>query len=327
MIVRRATQDDVGAIVDLVNEVFGLNRDLEWFSHFHFKNPNGDSILWVAQDDNGDIVSYRSIVRFKAHYLDRLIEGGQLADACTRPDCRGRGIYGKVNAETLKDFFGSGGDMAYAFPSPSNYQILARRFGFHTVAEIRQGFCPLAAYPTSSAAESLAKCVHSLVFRTSISENPSITIVPTSEGLDTVTFPPVEGGRVAFDRSRGFLEWRTSMPGRRYWIALMDEQNYAIIGEAHRRGLRVCTITDMRCANRFAKRELLNGIQSWAGMRHYQGLYTWPNHDWQTYLGAGFVPAPRRTPLLVRFNEESSLREKLFRWKEWDIRLLDTDAY
>lgn len=327
MIVRRATHNDVGAIVNLVNEVFGLNRDLEWFTHFHLKNPNGKSILWVAQDDNGDIVSYRSIVRFKAYYLDHMIQGGQLADACTRPDCRGRGIYSRVNAEALKDFFTSGGEMAYSFPSPSNYRILVGRFGFQSVADFRQGFCPLSSYPASGIFQKLAKQAHRAVFLKRMQVDPGVTMVSAAEVMDGLAFSTGEGSRLTFDRSRDFLRWRTSIPGRRYWIALIDGQNYAIVGEAYRRGLRVCTIADIRCTNRYAKNTLLKGIQTWGDAKNYDGVYAWLSRDWFVHVSAGFVPAPGQTNLVVRFNDEFPLRQKLGRPEVWNVRLLDTDAY
>jgi hypothetical protein len=327
MAVRRATQSDFVAIVDLVNKVFGLNRGLEWFTHFHHNNPSGESILWLAQDDKGDVVSYRSIVRFRAYFSDHVIEGGQFADACTRPDYRGRGIYSKVNAKAMEDFFGSGGDMIYAFPSPSNYRILTSRFGFQSVEDIGQGFCPLRAYHTSGTLEDLAKQAHELVFRRRTRIDPSITVIPASEGLADLVFPSGGGRRFAIDRSQEFLRWRTSIPGRRYWIAVMDECNYAILGEADRHGLRVCTVMDMRCTSQSAKSRLLGGIRSWADARDYEGVYSWLRHDRFTYIGAGFVPTPNQTHLVVRFNEALPLHQRPRRREEWDLRLLDTDAY
>jgi predicted N-acetyltransferase YhbS len=326
MNVRRATQNDFAAIVNLINDVFGTDRDLEWFTHFHLDNPSGESILWLAQDDKGDVVSYRSIVRFKAYYLDQVIDGGQLADACTRPDYRGRGIYSKVHAKTMEDFFGSGGDMIYAFPVPSNYRILTSRFGFQHVADIRQGFCPLSAYRTVSVMGDVAKQVHKLMFRRRTRLDPSITVAPAWEGLETIAFSDDNVGKLAIDRSQEFLKWRTSIPGRRYWMAVMDECNYAILGEAVVRGLRTCTVLDIRGTNQSAKSRLLNGIRNWADSRDYEGVYSWLSRNCFTYVGAGFVPVHNQVPLVVQFNEGSSCRHRLCRREEWDLRLLDTDS-
>jgi predicted N-acetyltransferase YhbS len=326
MIIRRATRNDLAAIVNLIDEVFGLDRDLDWFAHFHHNNPSGESILWLAQDDKGDVVSCRSIVRFRAHYLDQTIEAGQLADACTRVDYRGKGIYSKVHAKTMEDFFGSGGDMIYSLPVPSNYRILTSRFGFHHVADIRPGYCPLSAYRTSSVLKAVAKQAHRLVFRRRNRLDPDIIVVPASEGLASIVFPDDNGGRLAIDRSEEFLEWRTSVPGRRYWIAVMDECNYAILGEAVVRGLRTCTVLDIRGTNQSAKSRLLNGIRNWADSRDYEGVYSWLSRNCFTYVGAGFVPVHNQVPLVVQFNEGSSCRHRLCRREEWDLRLLDTDS-
>jgi predicted N-acetyltransferase YhbS len=325
MIIRRATRNDLAAIVNLIDEVFGLDRDLDWFAHFHHNNPSGESILWLAQDDKGDVVSCRSIVRFRAHYLDQTIEAGQLADACTRVDYRGKGIYSKVHAKTMEDFFGSGGDMIYSLPVPSNYRILTSRFGFHHVADIRPGYCPLSAYRTSSVLKAVAKQAHRLVFRRRNRLDPDIIVVPASEGLASIVFPDDNGGRLAIDRSEEFLEWRTSVPGRRYWIAVMDECNYAILGEAVQCGSGICTVLDMRCANQSAKGRLLNAILNWADARAYDGVYSWLSHDWSSYVGAGFTPVPSQVPLVVQFNEGFSHRHRLCRREQWDLRMLDHD--
>lgn len=327
MTVRRATQNDLAAIVNLINGVFGVDRDLEWFTHFHHNNPSGESVLWLAQNDEGEAVSYRSIVRFRAYYMDHMIEGGQFADACTRSDYRGRGIYSKVNTRAMEDFFGSGGDMIYAFPGPHNYRILTDKFSFQSIADFRQGFCPLDAYPAVSVPANLAKRTHEIMFRKSPGADPGVTVVPAHEGLAALVFPRSDGGKLSIDRSQEFLKWRTSVPGRRYWIAAMDQHNYAILGEAVRHGLRVCTVTDMRYANRFAKSRLLSGIRTWADARDYEGVYSWLSRDWLTYVRAGFVPVANQTHLLVRFSEEFPLRHRLSRGEEWDLRLLDTDAY
>ena len=327
LIVRRATHNDFAAIVDLINEVFGLDRDMEWFTHLNYDNPSGHSVLWLAQDDKGDVVSYRSIARFRAYYLDHVIEGGQFADACTRPDYRGRGIYSRVNAEAVEDFFGSGGDMIYAFPSPSNYRILTSKFGFQSIADIRQGFCPLSAFPTSGVLEGLAKHVHKLAFRRGKRADPNMTVISAPERLAALALPYSDRGKLAIDRSQEFLRWRLSMPGRRYWIAAMDECNYAVVGEADRHGLRVCTVMDMRCTDQSAKSALLSCILNWADGRDYEGIYSWLSHDRFIFVGAGFIPAPNQTHLLVRFSEEFPFRHRLCRREEWDLRLLDTDAY
>lgn len=325
MIIRRARENDYAAIVNLINGVFGSNHDVKWFTHFHHNNPNGKSTMWLAQDDGGDVVSYRSIVRFNAHYLDELLKCGQLANACTRADYRGRGVYSKVHAKTMEDFFESGGDMIYAFPVTSNYRVLTSRFGFQHVANIRGGFCPLGAYRTSSVLGDMAKRAHELVFRGRTSLDTSIAVAPASEGLAIVAFSADNGEKVAVDRSHEFLKWRTSMPGRQYWIAVMDECNYAFLGEAFPRGLRTLTVLDMRYVNQYAASRLLSTIQNWADAKGYQGVFSWLGDDWFVYSRSGFVPVPKKTPLVVKFSEAFPYRHAMCRSRVWGLRMLDTD--
>ncbi len=327
MIVRRATPDDFGSIVALINRVFGLDRDLQWFLHFHLDNPRGQSVLWVAENDCGDIVSYRSIVRFLGDYRGQAIECGQLADACTDPALQGKGVYSRVNAAAQDDFFSSGGDLIVAFPSARNHSILTSKFGYREVASIRQGLCPLDAYPRKNMLTKVCNQGHRLVFRCGTLADRDTLIIPATDGLSLIRTASTDCQGLRFDRSTEYLRWRTSIPGRTYWIAVSDVHNHAIVGTARRSGLHVCTVADLVCDSHSARLRLLKRIRNWANENGYQGVYAWLDKDWVSHSLAGFLPTGRRTHLLVRFRDGFPLCDQLSSEEQWNLRLLDTDAY
>lgn len=328
MQIRRALPSDAEQIVALIDKVFGLERSHEWLNHFHHCNPAGDSIMFVAADDSGRVVSYRSIASFTASYRGNRIRCGQLSDACTHPDYRGMGLYGKVNGSAIDEFFLSGGDLIYAFPGRENYAILTAKFGFRHLMSMRHALFPIRHDCWSGTFMRILSRIHSRAF-----PNPRFSLASIRSVTDDGAFSRIApsdciGHRLGFDRSAVTMKWRLHIPGRRYWIAELDEFAHAIIGESCRRGLKVCTILNLKAKSPGSARRLLMDICAWAGSRDYDAVFTWmsPSDSW-TLVRAGFVPAPSKTDLLVRFRADFGLREILLSADRWHVELLDTDAY
>lgn len=329
MLIRPAALDDAEQIVSLINMVFGLDRGREWFYHFHYDNPAGRSVMFVAEDRNGTIVSYRSIVKFRATYMGTGILCGQLSDACTHPDHRGRGLYGKVNRSAIEDFFSSGGDLVYSFPSRANYTILVSKFGFKHVMSMRHALFPLKEDCWSQGGLRVLSRLHSSVFQRSKCSPISVHPILNCRTLRGITISEYNGKVMSFDRSESIMRWRLLMPGRQYWIAsLLEESSQAIIGEACRQGLRVCTVVSCKTQSVGASRRLLKGICAWANARDYDAVFIWlPMLDLQTLVRTGFMPAPSRTDFVARFRDDFELQDALSSAQRWHIELIDTDAY
>jgi hypothetical protein len=327
MNVRRANTGDIKKIVGLVNAVFGTDRGCEWFHHVHSHNPTGPSFLYVAEDDNGVIVSYRSVISYTAYHEGSIISCGQLADACTHPDYRGRGIYGRVNEAAMSDFFSEGGDLVYSFPSRSNYEILVRRFRFSRVASVRHLVFPLRSDRWCKSALSFLVGAHSVAFPLHAPGDHGAHVCPASEATYTSTVADTSDA-VKFDRSEAFMRWRLSIPGRQYWTAQLGPHAKAVLGRANRHGLRLCTLLSMEADSLYDQRAALRFICSWASRHDFDAVFAWATcPSWAGLISAGFIPAPSSTNLVVRFNDCSRYVHLLRRRKRWHIELLDTDAY
>lgn len=328
MRIRRALSSDVEQIVALINMVFGLERSQEWFAHFHQCNPAGNSIMFVAEDDSGRVVSYRSIVSFTASYMGNRIRCGQLSDACTHPDYRGMGLYGKVNSGAMDEFFSLGGDLIYAFPGRDNYAILTTKFGFQHLMSIRHALFPIGHDCWSGTFVRSLSRIHSRVFPNPKFGLASIRLATDGGVLSRIATSDCIGHRIGFDRSRATMRWRLHIPGRRYWIAQLDEFTQAIVGESCRRGLQICTILSLRAESPGSARRLLADICAWAGSYGYDAVFTWISPlGLRTLARTGFVPAPSKTDLVVRFRDDFVLTDTLLSADKWHVELLDTDAY
>ncbi len=328
MQIRRASSSDAEQIVALIDMVFGLERGQEWFDHFHRCNPAGNSIMFVAEDDSGRVVSYRSIVSFTASYMGNRIRCGQLSDACTHPDYRGMGLYGKVNRSAIDEFFLLGGDLVYAFPGRENYAILTTKFGFQHLMSMRHALFPIGRDCWSRTFTRILGRIHSCAFPNPKFSLASIRSVTDGGVLSRIAIPDCIGDRMGFDRSEATMRWRLHIPGRRYWIAELDESTGAIVGESCRRGLEICTILSLRAKSPGSARRLLMDICAWAGSCGYDAVFTWmsPLGLW-ALARAGFAPAPSKTELVVRFRDDFALKDILLSADRWHVELLDTDAY
>lgn len=320
MEIRLARSEDYGAIVNLVNEVFGLDRGLEWALHVHKKNPAGESIMMVAED-RGEIVAYRSLVRTTAFIDGEPVRCAQLADASTRPDYRNRGLFTKLNASALDVFFADGGDMVFGFPGPMSYPIQIRKFGF---AEAKP-FAHLA-YPIRfGRLGSRLLWPYHLVFG---SRSRGCSILPADKALTNLLFRSDLRG-LHFSRATDILRWRLTVPGRNYHVFALDSEDFAIVGRTRRRGIDAATIMDVAYTSRSRLRVLLSCISKWAITEQCGLVFGWvPPVNLATYLSAGYLPVPKHyTRLIFKPRYSSDTPRLLSAIADGHVALLDTDAY
>lgn len=322
MKVRRAGPRDAGAIVELVNHVMSVRRTVDWFMHLHYGNPAGKSVLWLAEDA-GRVVAFRSIVPAVARYGTTRVLCGQLADASTDPDYRGQGLFSSVNESAINEFLAGGGDLVFGFPGPMTYSRQIRQFGFVGVGEIPQLMLPLTPSVARAAPPVLRPGVRLIAKVAAKSSRPVIPVGPVS--LEDISFAELPG--LSFVRDKATVQWRAAMPGRNYWLATLDSRNFVLLGETTRLGIGVCTIVDSRTSSSRNLGILLRSAARWGREQGFEGLYAWrPNRGTGVYLVQGFVPTFQTTKFIVRFSDEHKFKE-LRRVKEWNIRLLDADAY
>lgn len=316
---RQARSTDYPNIVKLVNYVFGIKRSVDWFIHFHLLNPAGKSILLIAEDPHGHVVSYRSLVRVDGYHNGRHVACAQLADASTHPDYRGKGIFGKLTAMALEQFFDSGGEMVFGFPGPMSYPIYTKKFDFVETSSFQQCIYPLSL-------PGISRNVLVPYHRFFAGKHNACKIQDPSSAVERLVVDACSG--FCFHKDADLLKWRLTVPGREYHIFILDERNFAIVGFTVRNGYSVSTVVDSRSSTQSNLRQILACIASWSHERKVDGVYTWiqPDLRW-SYIMGGYVPLWRRTRLIVKFRDASVgglMGESL---RRSHISLIDTDAY
>ena len=118
------TQDDDGAIADLLLQAFGPDFD----GRSYYKQRHHLRI--VARDDAGDIVGHIALLIRDIRLADRLTPIIGVAEVATRPDRRGEGIAGALLGEALRQARRSLADFVMLFGDRPLYAAA----GFTTAA-------------------------------------------------------------------------------------------------------------------------------------------------------------------------------------------------
>jgi len=123
--VRRATSDDLAAVVDLCATALGWAgepRDEALFRWKHQHNSFGPSPMWVAEVD-GAVVGVRAFLRWDFTRADGSVAHAVRAvDTATHPSWQGRGLFTRLTTTALGELGADGlaGDrIAFVFNTPN----------------------------------------------------------------------------------------------------------------------------------------------------------------------------------------------------------------
>lgn len=117
--VRRATDDDLPAILELLQSSLGWVPDDQYAAFYRWKhhdNPFGTSPAWVAVDE-GRLVGLRVWLRWRFVQDGRAWEAVRAVDTATHPDAQGRGIFRRLTTTSLEVLREEG--VAHVFNTPN----------------------------------------------------------------------------------------------------------------------------------------------------------------------------------------------------------------
>lgn len=118
--VRRATPDDLAAILDLAGRSLGWRageEDAALFHWKHFENPFGVSPMWVALD-GARVVGFRTFLRWALRAPDgALVRTARAVDTATDPEYQGRGIFTRLTLGALDELRADGVELIFNTPN------------------------------------------------------------------------------------------------------------------------------------------------------------------------------------------------------------------
>lgn len=208
---RRATDDDRGAILDLLRVSLGREVDDRYealFSWKHVENAFGPSPAWIACD--GDrIAGFRTLMRWEFLDGDRVVRAVRAVDTATHPEYQGRGIFTRLTLHAIDELAAEGVEFVFNTPNDQSrpgylkmgwevvgqLPTVVRPTRWHRVARIAKARVPAERWSMPSTAG------------TGVQD-----ALADVEGINTLLARVAPGRGLATRLSREFLRWRFGTP-------------------------------------------------------------------------------------------------------------------
>ena len=120
--IRRATDADLPAILELLRSSMGRADDARFEALFrwkHLENAYGPSPMWVACD--GDrLAGLRVFMRWEFDSDEGVLRAVRAVDTATHPDYQGRGIFTKLTTLALEEVSAEGVDFVFNTPNDNS---------------------------------------------------------------------------------------------------------------------------------------------------------------------------------------------------------------
>jgi len=294
--VRRAGAADRAAILDLLADSLGWERDqtfAEFFDWKHDRNPNGASPAWVAVEDE-TVVGFRTFLRWQFEHPDgRTRRAVRAVDTATSPAHQGRGIFRRLTLTAVDELTADGVDFVFNTPNRESrpgylrmgwstvgrVPIVARVAGLASARRLRTARVPAELWPVATPAGAVAS---------------EVLADPRLHDLLAAVGPPA---RLRTSKTPEFLRWRYGLATLGYRAIALDDDPAAgvAIFRVRRRGdATEAGVSDVIVPNGAAatRRHLLRQVARQTGA------------DYAIRVGrplprAGYVPFPRQGPILT----------------------------
>ncbi len=293
---RRVTDADRPAVLELLADSLGWERDETFADFFHWKhvdNPFGPSPAWVAVEGMS-IVGFRTFLRWQFEHPDgRTRLAVRAVDTATSPAHQGRGIFRRLTVTAVDELTADGIDFVFNTPNDNSrpgylrmgwstvgrLPIVARVGGIASALRMRASRVPAGRWPVATSAGAVAA---------ELLAHPHVHHLLENLG-------PPTGLRTT--RSAEYLRWRYGLPALGYRaLAIADDPaaGIAIFRVRRRGGATEAGISDVIVPNgaTATRRRLLALVARETGADYAIRVG-------RPLLRAGYVPFPRQGPILT----------------------------
>lgn len=296
IVVRSATDADRPAVLELLADSLGWERDAsfaEFFEWKHIQNPFGASPAWVALDGEA-VVGFRTFLQWRFEHPDgRTRRAVRAVDTATSPAHQGRGIFRRLTLTAVEQLQAGGFDFVFNTPNANSrpgylrmgwstvgrVPIVARVGGLASALRMRASRAPAERWPVETAAGAPAS---------------EVLADPRVGDLLDAAGPPT---RLRTARTPAYLRWRYGLAALGYRAITLDGDPAA--------GLAVFRVRRRGAATEAGVSDLLVPLGAAATARRLLRLVARETGaDYAIRVGrplprAGFIPFPRQGPILT----------------------------
>jgi predicted N-acetyltransferase YhbS len=241
VMIRRATSSDIPAILELLEASLGWRADerhADFFAWKHVQNPFGPSTAWVAVDDDGQHLGFRTFLRWEFMHEAQVVRAVRAVDTATRPEVQRRGIFSRLTRTAIATLAEE--QTAFVFNTPNRRSLPGYlRMGWQKVGRLPAGVRGASArgWTRVLGARSSAEkwSLHSLAgvpASTALSDRASVERL-----LASIHYTELFHTR----RSAEYLQWRYGFPplGYRILTAGATIEDGAVVFRLRRRAAAV----------------------------------------------------------------------------------------
>jgi GNAT superfamily N-acetyltransferase len=299
--VRRASDDDLPAILTVAERSLGWEPGPETEAHFawkHRENPFGASPMWVAEAD-GRIAGFRTFLRWEFRRAEKVLRAVRAVDTATDPDFQGRGVFTTLTLAALEELRADGVDFVFNTPNDQS------RPGYLKMGWQVVGRLPVAVRPTGVGG----------LLRIARARTPAARgAVPTTAGAPAATVlgdravveallarvPAPAGPGLTTHRTPEYLHWRYGPDALHYRVTAGPAgfAAGAVVFHLRRRGPAIEAVI---CETLVAARDSATRRAAYSRIARETGAdYLIRLRDpADGLLGAGFWPIPAIGPTLT----------------------------
>ena len=322
VMVRAMTAADRPSVLALLQESLGWKRDerhAAFFAWKHEQSPFGVSPAWVAVDRDGELLGFRTFLRWEFMYGATVVRAVRAVDTATRPDAQRRGIFSLLTTTAIETLISD--DVEFIFNTP-NAQSLP---GY-----VRMGWRRIGRLPVSVRAASVSRLA-----RLARARGPAQKwSLPTQAGTSAIDAfvdgKPVHRLVTGLKLTKGlhtrlsvdYLRWRYGFPNLRYRVltASSSVEDGVVVFRVRRRGRAVeAVICDVLVP--FHDREV--GAQLCRQVLAVTGA-DYAIRTRRSHSVAGFLPLPSQGPVVTWLALTSPAAPSL---PEWDLSLGDVELF
>ncbi len=313
--IREATDDDLPALLELLQSSLGWVPDEQYADFFrwkHHENPFGRSPMWVALDD-GRIVGFRAWLRWRFTRRGSTWEAVRAVDTATHPDYQGRGIFRRLTTTSVDMLARQG--VAHVFNTPNEQS----RPGYLKMGWEEVGKLPVGVRFRSPAAAARAVGARVPADKWSLPTDagrPAAEALADTDHLDGL-LAALPDARIRTDLDAEVLRWRYGFAPLHY-RGLVDDDGVVLFRLRRRGPATECVVGHLLAPDPVVAGRLLRRVATESDADQVLQLTSHP------HLRGGFLPLPGGGPVLT-------WRDLAFAGKPplglWDLTMGDVELF